>query len=167
MLLRPFRVGDFVSAAGVTGTIESIGLFGTTMNTPDNVQTIIGNNKILSDNIQDFSSNSFRRVDRTAQIAHDVDYRDAIELLKAGLSNIANVLQQPAPDVEILQFTPAGPLLAVRPYCNNQHYWQVYFDANRLIRDSFTQAGYPVPGQHYVVRGGADSKAPIVSSTAA
>jgi small conductance mechanosensitive channel len=51
VLLRPFKVADFVTAAGVTGTIEFIGLFGTTINTPDNVQTIIGNNKILSDNI--------------------------------------------------------------------------------------------------------------------
>src|SRR5690349_1437429 len=52
VLLRPFKVGDFVAAGRVIGTIESIGLFGTTMNTPDNVRTIVGNNKILSDNIQ-------------------------------------------------------------------------------------------------------------------
>src|SRR5215475_7106754 len=102
VLLRPFKVGDFVSAGGVTGTIESIGLFGTTMNTPDNVQTIVGNNKILSDNIQNFSSNAFRRVDLVAQIAHGVDHREAINLLKAGLTKIPNVLQQPVPDVDIL-----------------------------------------------------------------
>jgi len=64
------------------------------------------------------------------------------------------VLASPAPDVEILTFTLAGPVLAVRPYCNNQYYWQVYFDTNRLIRESFGQAGYPVPDQHYTVRGG-------------
>src|SRR5436309_9806617 len=63
VLLRPFKVGDFVTAAGVTGTIDSIGLFGTSMNTPDNVRTIVGNNKILSDNIHNFSMNAFRRVD--------------------------------------------------------------------------------------------------------
>lgn len=54
VVLRPFKVGGVVSAGGITGTIESIGLFGTTINTPDNVQTIVGNNKILSDNIQNF-----------------------------------------------------------------------------------------------------------------
>src|SRR6185503_9365737 len=74
VLLRPFKVGDFVTAGGVTGTIDSIGLFGTTMNTPDNVRTTIGNNKILSDNIQNFSMNAFRRLDLVAQISHDVDH---------------------------------------------------------------------------------------------
>ena len=167
MLLRPFKVGDFVNAGGVTGIIESIGLFGTTMNTPDNVQTILGNNKILSDNIQNFSSNAFRRVDLVAQIAHGVDHREAINLLKAGLTKIPNVLQQPVPDVEILQFTPAGPVLAVRPYCKNQDYWQVYFDTNRLIRESFTNANYPVPEQHYAIRSGAESLTRLVSSTVA
>ncbi|HMK28577.1 MAG TPA: mechanosensitive ion channel family protein [Terriglobales bacterium] len=167
VLLRPFKVGDFVSAGGVTGTIQSIGMFGTTMNAPDNVQTIVGNNKILSDNIQNYSTNAFRRVDLLAQIAHGVDHREAINLLKSGMARIPNVLGQPAPDVEILQFTPAGPVLAVRPYCSNEHYWQVYFDTNRLIRESFTAAGYPVPEQHYAVRGGMESSARSISSTAA
>ena len=49
--------------------------------------------------------------------------------------------------------TSLGPVLAVRPYCNNEHYWQVYFDTNRLIRDTFAHAGFPVPEQHYSVRG--------------
>lgn len=115
VVLRPFKVGDFVSAGGITGTIESIELFGTTINTPDNVQTIVGNNKILSDNIQNFSANAFRRVDLTAQIAHGVNHADAIHLLRTGLARIPNVMPLPAPDVEILQFTLAGPVLAVRP----------------------------------------------------
>jgi len=57
VFLRPFKVGDFVSAGGVTGTVDSIGLFGTTINTPDNVRTIVGNNKIFGDTIQNFSAN--------------------------------------------------------------------------------------------------------------
>jgi small conductance mechanosensitive channel len=86
VILRPFKVGNFVCAGGVAGNVESIGLFATTINTPDNVQTIVGNNKILSDNIQNFSSNAFRRVDLLAQIAHGVDHRQAINLLKTGLA---------------------------------------------------------------------------------
>jgi len=65
---------------------------------------------------------------------------------------IPNVISDPAPDVEILQFNLAGPMLAVRPYCHTDHYWQVYFDTNRLIRESFGEAQFPVPEQHYVVR---------------
>jgi len=152
VILQPFKVGDFVTAGGVTGTVEEVGLFVTTVNTPDNVRTFVGNGKIFSDTIQNFSSNAFRRVELTAQLAHGVDHNDAIQRLKAGMAKIPNVLTTPAPDAEILTFTLAGPVLAVRPYCNNQHYWQVYFDTNKLIRESFGQAGYPVPEQHYAVQ---------------
>jgi small conductance mechanosensitive channel len=153
VFLRPFKVGDFVNAGGVTGTVEAIGLFGTTINTPDNVHTIIGNNKIFSDTIQNFSANPYRRVDLTATINHTVDHHVAIRLLKERLARIPNVLSTPAPDVDVLQFTPAGPLLCVRPYCSNAHYWQVYFDTNRLIRECFGEAGFPAPVAGYAITG--------------
>jgi small conductance mechanosensitive channel len=153
VFLRPFKVGDFVSAGGVTGTVDAIGLFGTVINTPDNVHTIIGNSKIFSDTIQNYSVNPYRRVDLTATIANSVDHREAIRLLKQRLATIPNVLSSPAPDVDVLQFTPAGPQLCVRPYCSNQHYWQVYFDTNRLIRETFGEAGFPVPVPSYAVSG--------------
>ena len=63
IVLRPFKVGDFVAAGGITGTVTEIGLFATTVNTPDNVSTVVGNNKIFSDTIQNFTNNPFRRVD--------------------------------------------------------------------------------------------------------
>ena len=91
-------------------------------------------------------------LDLTAQLAHGVDVRDAVAMLKDRIAKIPNVLAQPAPDVEILQFTLAGPVLAVRPYCNNTNYWQVYFDTNRVIRDAFASARYPVPEQHMRVQ---------------
>jgi small conductance mechanosensitive channel len=147
ILFRPFKLGDFICAAGVTGTVVEIGLFTTSVNTPDNVMTIIGNNKIFADNIQNFSSNSYRRVDLVAQIHHSVDPNDAIHRLKARLGQIPNVMADPKPTVEILNFTMAGPVLAVRPCCHNEHYWQVYFDTNKIIRETFTEANYPVPQQ--------------------
>jgi small conductance mechanosensitive channel len=160
VFLRPFKVGDFVSAGGVIGTVDAIGLFGTTINTPDNVLTIVGNNKIFSDTIQNFSANPYRRVDITVTINHDVDHRTAITLLKERLSIIPNVLENPAPDVDVLQFTPAGPLLCVRPYCSNQHYWQVYFDTNRLIREAFAEAAFPAPAPPYAIAATGGAVAP-------
>lgn len=154
VILQPFKVGDFVTAAGVTGTVEEIGLFATIINTSDNVRTMVGNGKIFSDTIQNFSANPYRRVELTAQLAHDVDPAAAVALLKSALAKLPNVIADPAPDVEILTFNPMGAVLAVRPYCNNRHYWQVYFDTNRLIRDTFARAGFPVPEQHYALRGG-------------
>ena len=152
VILQPMKVGDFVMAGGVTGTVHEIGLFASSIDTLDNVRNIIGNAKIFGDVIQNFSTNAYRRVDLTAQLAHGVDVHAAMALLKKALSGISNVLTTPAPDVEILTFNLAGPVLAVRPYCNNKDYWQVYFDTNRLIKDSFTTAGFAVPEQHYMVR---------------
>jgi small conductance mechanosensitive channel len=153
VILQPFKVGDFITAAGVTGTVEEIGLFATTLDTPDNVKTIVGNGKIFADTIQNFSANPYRRVELSAQLAHGVDPNAAVALLKIALTQIPNVMTTPPPDVEILTFNLSGAVLAVRPYCNNAHYWQVYFDTNRLIHDTFAHAGFPVPEQHYAIRG--------------
>ena len=151
VILKPFKVGDFIQGGGVIGTVEEIGLFVTTINTMDNVRTFIGNSKIFSDIIQNFSANPYRRVDLVAQLDHTVDPKVAVQLLKERLARIPNVVVTPAPDVEILNFTLNGPVLAVRPYCNNADYWQVYFDTNRIIRESFGEAGFPAPQQHFQV----------------
>ena len=144
-VLRPFKVGDFVQVGGVTGTVSEIGLFGTTVITPDNVQTIIGNNKIFSDTIQNYSTLPHRRVDCVAKVANTVDPLDAIARLRPVIAAIPNVVAKPAPDIEILSFTPEGPLLCVRPYCHTDHYWQVYFDTHKAVVATFGAAGYPVP----------------------
>jgi small conductance mechanosensitive channel len=149
IVLRPFKVGDYVLAGGVEGTVDQVGLFGTSIITPDNVYTIVGNAKIFGDNIKNFSTNPHRRVELSAQLAHCVDTADATARLKAAIARIPNVLSKPGPDVEILS---CGPVLAVRPYCSNAHYWQVYFDTNRVIREAFSAAGYPVPEAHQVMR---------------
>ena len=157
IVLRPIKVGDFVTVGGVTGTVKEIGLFVTAINTLENVLTIVGNNKIFSDTIQNFSTNPYRRVDRLAQLNHSVDHNEAIRLLKERLAKIPNVKADPPPDVEILDFNLAGPVLAVRPYCHTDHYWQVYFDTNRVIREAFGAAGFPVPEQHVALRNGVAS----------
>lgn len=154
IVLRPFKVGDFVAAGGITGTVVELGLFATVMNTPDNVRTIVGNNKIFSDTIQNFSSNPFRRVELKAQLANSADHQQAIALLKERLQAIPNVLATPAVEVELLEFTQLGPVLAVRPYCSNENYWQVYFDTNRIIREELGRAGFPMPEQPMVIRQG-------------
>lgn len=152
LVLRPFKVGDFITAGGVMGTVEEVGLFVTTFNTPDNVRTFVGNNKIFSDTIQNFTANPYRRVELTAQISGAADPQLAISRLKERLAAIPNVATNPAPDVTILTFTPFGPVLAVRPFCHNDSYWQVYFDTNMAIRQvlgdsAFPGAAYPVKVQ--------------------
>ncbi len=154
MVLRPFKVGDFIQGGGIVGTVREIGLFVTAFDTPDNVRTFVGNTKLFSDNIQNFTTNPHRRVELSAQIAHSVKPADAIERLRERVARIPNVLTNPAPDVEILTFNPMGTVIAVRPFCNNAHYWQVYFDTNKAIAEVGAEANYPAPETRHAVRNG-------------
>jgi small conductance mechanosensitive channel len=151
VLLRPFKVGDFITAAGVTGTVREIGLFATAIDQPDNVRTILGNNKIFGDTIVNFDSNAYRRVDLGAQLAHGVDPHQAMSLIRARLIQVQNVLAVPPPDVEILELNASGTKLVVRPYCANADYWQVYFDVNETLLELGNQNGWPVPAPRQVV----------------
>jgi small conductance mechanosensitive channel len=151
LTLRPFKVGDYVSAAGVEGTVDTIGLFVTAINAPDNVRTFVGNNAIFSATIKNFSANPYRRAELVAQLAGGADHNAAIALLKERMRQIPNVMVDPAPDAEILEHTLVGPILAVRPYCHTDHYWQVYFDTNKLIREALAEAGFPAPTPAQIV----------------
>lgn len=144
-VLRPYKVGDFISAGGVAGTVKELGLFATTVVTPDNVVTVVGNGKVFGDNIQNYSALPVRRVDCVAKVANSVNPLDAIERLRPVIAAIPNVASDPAPLIEILEFTPEGPKLCVRPFTHTDHYWQVYFDTHKAIVETFGAAGYPVP----------------------
>ena len=145
LVLRPFKVGDFVGVAGVVGTVRELGLFATTIVTPDNVLTMVGNGKIFGDTMQNFSVLPARRVDRTAQLAGSVDPIDAIRRLREAVAKIPNVVADPGVEVALLDMNLNGPVIAVRPYANNQHYWQVYFDTNEAIVRVCQEAGWPAP----------------------
>ena len=158
IVLRPFKVGDFITAGGVTGTVKEIGLFATAINTPDNVMTLVGNNKIFSDTIQNYTHNPYRRVELKAQLSGAADWQAAAAVLKQRIAAIPNVLSDPAVDVEILEFNLVGPVLAVRPYCHNDNYWQVYFDTNRTIKEALgTDFPAPMPAQTVIVQQSANS----------
>ena len=144
LVLRPYQVGDYVNVGGVEGTVLELGLFGTTVNTPDNVRTVVGNTKVIGSDIRNFTANPYRRVELFAQLAGGADLPRAMSLLKDAVSQVPNIVKAPAVDVEILEFNEFGPKLAVRPYCHTDHYWQVYFDTNKAIAATLGAAGFPV-----------------------
>jgi small conductance mechanosensitive channel len=111
LVLRPFKVGDFVTIGGVTGTVHELGLFGTTMITPDNVMTIVGNGKIFSDTIQNYSVLPERRVERVAQLAGSVDPLEAIDRFKAAVAD-PQCQQRKPPEVNVLDINLVGPVIS-------------------------------------------------------
>lgn len=151
IVLAPFRVGNHILVAGVDGVVQEIGLFVTAINTADNVRVYVGNAKIFSDTITNFTTNPSRRVDISAQLAGSVNVPDAIRRLKARIATLPHVMKDPAPQIEINTFSAYGPVLLVRAFTHDATYWDVFFAMNDMVADEFTKAGYPgVSSTHYV-----------------
>ncbi len=152
LVLRPFKVGDFVTVGGETGTVTDIGMFVTALDSMENVRVFVGNGKVLGEVIHNFSTNGHRRVDLVAQLNHGDDAFKAIEILEKAVAAIPNVTAEAGPDVFILEFNLAGPKLCVRPYTHTDTYWDVYFATNAVIRDELGKAGFKVPEEHVAIR---------------
>ena len=108
-VFRPFGVGDFITAAGITGTVEEIGMFVTSLLAPDNVRNIVPNGKLFGDTIQNYSVHGYRRVELVAQLDNSADVGRAIGLLKEGLKRVPNQFEGMGGDVEVLEFSERGP----------------------------------------------------------
>ena len=150
VVLHPFKVGDYINAAGQTGTVIEIGLFMTIMTTDNNLRVYIGNNKLFSDTITNYNVNDSRRVDQRCQIAGNVDPAEAIALLTERVSRIPNVLKAPAPNVSIVEFNALGSLLAVRLFAPTPNFGQVNNDTNNVIAETARSAGWPAPATYQV-----------------
>ena len=154
LIFRPFKVGDSVTVGGVTGTVEEIAIFGTTILDGTNVRITVGNNKIFSGDIVNYSQSKSRRVDRTAVVAGSVDPKDAISRFTAAVEKLPNVLADPKPSVFVLDFVPAGVVIAIRPFALPQHHDQVFADINEAIIRVNAEAKWPAALPASIVRQG-------------
>ncbi len=152
VILHPFKVGDLISAGGVKGRVTEIGMFVTTIKTGDNVINYLGNNRIFSDNIENFSETRFRRVESKIQLGYDVDIYEAIDTFKKKLKEVDGVLEDPAPEFEVLRISRFGPVLQIAPACHPSDYNQVVSDTNLKIIEALQQAGVASPVQNISVQ---------------
>jgi small conductance mechanosensitive channel len=152
VILHPIKVGDRITAGGVTGTVTEIGMFVTTVRTGENVVNFVGNNKIFSDNIQNFSDSPYRRVLSRVQLGYDVDPNEVIELLQQTVPDIPNVLPQPEPEFQIVRISRFGPVLQVAPACRPPYHDKVRSDTNLLITETLRRAGMTAPIQNISVQ---------------
>ncbi len=140
LVFRPFKVGDTIAAVSISGTVREIGLFVTSIVTSDNVVTYVGNNRLFSENVQNFSATPFRRLDLTVPLLPGADSEVVSTRLRQRMRDIPHLLDTPAPVIEILSFnivgTAVAPVLAVRPCCRNEYYSQVFFDTTRAIQET-------------------------------
>lgn len=137
VVLRPFAVGDYIQAGSVTGTVTEIGMFVTTICTPLNVVTFIGNNKIFSETIENFSTNPYRRVDLKVPLKPEIDAIKTMQILRENLIEVPHVLADPAPEIGIVELTSdGGAVIAVRPFAHNDYYPEVQYETNKMIAET-------------------------------
>jgi small conductance mechanosensitive channel len=150
VVLRPFKVGDYITAAGQTGSVADIGLVTTIITTDNNLRVIIGNNKLFSDIIVNYNVNPTRRTDLRCQIAYGVDPQEAIARLAERVTAIPNVLDNPAPSVVIQEFNSTGTLIALRIHTATPNFGQVYNDVQNAIAEVCLKQGWPAPATFQV-----------------
>jgi small conductance mechanosensitive channel len=145
LLFRPFHVGDYIEAAGVAGTVSEIGVFSTTLNTPDNVRIIVPNSGIFGATIKNFSTNDTRRNDIVLGISYDDDIANAIAVVNAVLGKDSRVLSDPEPTVAVAELSDSSVNLVVRPWCQKEDYWSLRYDLIRRFKEELEQAGCSIP----------------------
>jgi len=145
LLFRPFRVGDYIDAGGVAGTVSEIGIFSTTLNTPDNVKIIVPNSGIFGATIKNYSANDTRRNDIVLGISYADDISDAIAVVNAVLSKDSRVLSDPEAIVAVSELADSSVNLVVRPWCRKEDYWTLRFDLIRRFKEELEQGGCSIP----------------------
>jgi small conductance mechanosensitive channel len=145
ILFKPFKVGDFVEAAGKKGTVEKIQIFNTILNSPDNVRVIIPNAAVTGTHIMNYTINGIRRVDLVAGVSYDDDLKKARQVLEDVVAGDGRVLKDPAPVVAVSELGDSSVNFVVRPWVKCADYWNVYFDLTAKMKESLESAGLSIP----------------------
>lgn len=145
LVFRPFKVGQVVNAAGVTGKIDEIGLFVTTFDTPDNRRIIVPNGKLFGDTIENISHHDTRRVDVAVGVAYDADVDEARKILEGVCANVEGGLQDPAPVVYLVELGASSVDFALRVWANSPDYWAVRERMTRDAKKALDAAGIGIP----------------------
>ncbi len=145
LMFRPFRVGDYIEAAGTAGGVEEIGLFTTTLNTPDNVRILVPNSAIFGDTIKNYSANDTRRNDLVIGIGYGDDIGKAIDVIRNVIDADGRVLKDPAPVIAVSELGDSSVNLVVRPWCRKEDYWGLRFDLTRALKEQLEGSGCNIP----------------------
>ena len=145
LLLRPFKVGDYIDAEGLAGTVEEVGLFATQFTTYDGVFLSVPNGQIWSRSILNYSRLPTRRLDVTIGIAYDDDVDKAMGVLMDLLLNDDRVHRDPEPQVMVTALADSSVNLNLRCWTAASDYWGLQFDLNKAAKETVEAAGCSIP----------------------
>ncbi len=151
LVLRPFRVGDFIEAAGVAGVVKEIQLFTTVIATVDNIKIIVPNGKLFGDIVKNVTGYDTRRVDLIVGIGYTSDIQKAYDVISNILKQDERVLDEPAPQIAVAELADSSVNLVVRPWVKKEDYWDVKFDLTRKIKEEFDANGIEIPFPQRVI----------------
>ncbi|MCF6297477.1 MAG: mechanosensitive ion channel [Flavobacteriaceae bacterium] len=151
MIFKPIKIGDLIEAQDQLGVVKEIEIFTTKIITPDNKLVIIPNGTLSNGNITNYTEEGRIRVDLTFGVSYDSDIKQTKEVLMSVLtSSVDNVLQDPAPTVNVSGLGDSSVDFAVRPWCKPEHYWDVYFETTENVKLALDKAGIEIPYPHSV-----------------
>ncbi len=145
LVFRPIRVGDYVEVGGVGGSVAEIGVFTTTLNTPDNVKVIIPNSSVFGQTIKNYSANDNRRIDLVMGISYGDDIGKAMDAINDVLSKETRLLAEPAPTVAVAELGDSSVNIVVRPWVSKDDYWPTRFDLTRALKEGLEASGCSIP----------------------
>jgi len=144
ILFKPFRVGDYIEAQGVSGTVAEIQIFVTKLLTPSNQTIFVPNGKLSNDNIINYSMESTRKADITIAVSYDTNLQVAKKMIMEVLVNNPKVLQLPAPSVVVTGLTDHSITIGVRPWAKNSEFWEMHSETLENIKATFDKAGIAI-----------------------
>ena len=145
LIFKPFKVGDYIEAAGVAGTVETIQIFTTTLQTPDNKTIIIPNSGVTNGNIVNYTVKGTRRVDMVFGISYKDDIEKAKQIMADVLGKDDRILKDPPMQIAVSELADSSVNFVVRPWASIENYWGIYFDAMENIKKAFDEAGVSIP----------------------
>lgn len=145
LIFKPYRVGDFVEVAGVAGTVTSVLVFTTELNTGDNKRIIIPNGQAMGGTITNYSTNDTRRVDLVMGIGYGDDIDKAKKVLEDIVAADDRILKDPAPTIAVVELADSSVNFVVRPWVNKADYWGVYFGLTEAVKKRFDKEGISIP----------------------
>ena len=145
VLFRPYKVGDYVEAAGVSGTIEEVQILTTVMKTPDNKRIIVPNSQIMGSIITNYSANDTRRVDMTFGVGYGDDLDLVHKELRALVDADDRILKDPEVTIKVHTLADSSVNFVVRPWVKTADYWGVYFDLTENVKKRFDEVGISIP----------------------
>lgn len=150
MIFKPYRIGDLIEAQGVLGVVKEIEIFTTKLTTPENKLAIVPNGAMANGNIVNYSAEGKIRVDTVIGVGYGEDIKKTKEVLLNVLTSNPQVLQDPAPSVNVMELADSSVNFAVRPFCKPEDYWDVYFSTYENCKLALDEAGIEIPYPHQV-----------------